>query len=141
MPAFIPVARTPDAAPRWSGGTEFMIAAEFGAAIKSGPDAVDGQQHREHRVGEVRRDQHQAEEAGGLDEQPAGGEHPCPEPVGQRAGDRTGDQEPDGQRQHVDAGPEWGLVERIALQRQPDALQPDDQDELQAATGHRGQRW
>ena len=25
MPAFIPVARTPDAAPRWSGGTEFML--------------------------------------------------------------------------------------------------------------------
>ena len=37
MPAFIPVARTPDAAPRWSGGTEFMIAAEFGAAINPDP--------------------------------------------------------------------------------------------------------
>ena len=37
MPAFIPVARTPDAAPRWSGGTEFMMAAEFGAAISPEP--------------------------------------------------------------------------------------------------------
>ena len=37
MPAFMPVARTPDAAPRWPAGTAFMIAAEFGAAISPTP--------------------------------------------------------------------------------------------------------
>ena len=37
MPAFIPVARTPDAAPRCPAGTAFMMAAEFGAAIRPMP--------------------------------------------------------------------------------------------------------
>jgi hypothetical protein len=37
MPAFMPVARMPDAAPRCSAGTAFMIAAVFGAAISPMP--------------------------------------------------------------------------------------------------------
>ena len=37
MPAFMPVARIPDAAPRSAAGTAFMIAAEFGAAIRPIP--------------------------------------------------------------------------------------------------------
>ena len=37
IPAFMPVARTPDAAPRSAAGTEFMIAAEFGAASSPEP--------------------------------------------------------------------------------------------------------
>ena len=54
MPAFIPVARTPDAAPRWSGGTEFMMAAELGAAIRPEPMPLTANSSGEHRVGEVR---------------------------------------------------------------------------------------
>ena len=37
MPAFMPVARMPEAAPRCAAGTAFMIAAEFGAAIRPMP--------------------------------------------------------------------------------------------------------
>ena len=37
MPAFMPVARMPEAAPRCEAGTAFMIAAEFGAAIRPIP--------------------------------------------------------------------------------------------------------
>ncbi len=55
-------------------------------------------------------------------------------PVGQPPGDRTGDEKRGGHRQQVDAGPQWRLVVVVAVQRQPDALQPDDQHELQAAT-------
>ena len=37
MPAFMPVALIPEADPRFEAGTAFMIAAEFGAAIRPIP--------------------------------------------------------------------------------------------------------
>ncbi len=41
-------------------------------------------------------------------------------------------------RQQVDARPQRRRLEAVAVQRKPDALQPDDQHELQAAAAHRG---
>ena len=43
---------------------------------------------------------------------------------------------PGRQRQHVDARPQGRDGEVVAVQRQPDASQPDDQHELQSAAGH-----
>ena len=57
---------------------------------------------------------------------------------------KRSDREPDigpeieeagGQRQQVDAGPQRRLGVVVAVQRQPDPLQPDDQHELQPAAG------
>ena len=41
--------------------------------------------------------------------------------------------------QHVDAGPQRGVLEAVAVLGQPDALQPDDQHEHQPAAGARGE--
>ena len=103
-------------------------------------DAVAEDQQREHPVGEVDRQQHQAGEAARRDQQPAGGERAGAEPVGQDARQRPGDEEPGGERQHVDARPQRGDGEVVAVQRQPDAGQPDDQHELQAAAGDRAEQ-
>ena len=43
------------------------------------------------------------------------------------------------QRQHEDGGPQRRRLEGIAVQGQPDALQPDDEHELQAAAGDAGE--
>lgn len=48
-------------------------------------------------------------------------------------GQEPGDEETGGKREHIDAGPQRGVLERVAVRRQPDALQPDDQHELQTA--------
>ena len=44
MPAFMPVARMPEAAPRCAAGTAFMIAAEFGRGHQAHADAVEREQ-------------------------------------------------------------------------------------------------
>src|ERR1039458_2984964 len=44
------VAIMPSAAPRWVGGTAFIISARFGGANKPGPEAVEGDDEREHPV-------------------------------------------------------------------------------------------
>ena len=67
------------------------------------------------------------------DDQAGGGEQPGPEAVGEDPGERPDDQEAERQRDHVDARPQRGLAEAVAVLRQPDALQPDDQHELDAA--------
>ena len=48
-----------------------------------------------------------------------------------------GDQESGRQREQEDAGPQRGVGVVVAVQRQPDALQPDDEHELQATLGER----
>src|SRR4029453_15273869 len=50
------------------------------------------------------------------------------------------DQEAEGERDHVDPGPQRRGGEAVAVQGQPDALQPDDQHELEAAAADRGQQ-
>ena len=57
--------------------------------------------------------------------------------VREPAGGRPGDEEAADQRQHVDPGPQRGLRKRVAVLRQPDPLQPDDQDELETAAPDR----
>jgi hypothetical protein len=51
-----------------------------------------------------------------------GGERARAEMVRQEARDRPGQQEPGGERQQVDAGPQRGLAEAIAVAGQVDAL-------------------
>ena len=53
---------------------------------------------------------------------------------------RPGHQEAGRHRQHEDARPQRRLVVGVAVQRQPDALQPDDQHELDAAARDRHQQ-
>ena len=60
--------------------------------------------------------------------------------VGQVAGQRARDQEAGGEREQVDARPQRRVGEVVSVQRQPDALQPDDQHELQAAACHGDQQ-
>src|SRR5579885_731732 len=54
--------------------------------------------------------------------------------VGKIATERPHHNETGHQWQHVDACPERRHLKAIAMQRQPDALQPDDEHELQATT-------
>ena len=56
--------------------------------------------------------------------------------VGQPAGERAHEKEAAHHGRHVDAGPQRRVREVVAVQRQPDALQPDDEHEHQAALGH-----
>ena len=72
-------------------------------------------------------------------EHPAGRERARAVAVGEVPGGRAGEQHPDGERQHVDARPQRRLGEAVAVLGQPDALQPDDQHEHQAAARDGGQ--
>ena len=74
MPAFWNVARMPEAWPRSSAGTEFMMAVVFGGEKTPDADAVQEDQEGERPVVEVGRQQHQQGEAGGAEQHPAGGE-------------------------------------------------------------------
>ena len=73
------------------------------------------------------------------DQHPGGGEDAGAIAVGEVAADRSHDHEADRQRQHVDAGPQRRILEGIAVQGQPDALQPDDDHQIQAAACQCGQ--
>jgi hypothetical protein len=90
-------------------------------------------------VFEVGRQQHQQAEAERRHQHAPGGEGAGAEAVGEDAGDRPDDQQAQGQRQHVDAGPQRRLGEAVAVLGQPDPLQPDDQHEEQATAGDRGE--
>src|SRR5208283_5069725 len=43
-------------------------------------------------------------------------------------------------REHVDAGPQGGAGEVVAVQGEPDPLEPDDEDEHQPAPAYGGQQ-
>ena len=60
MPVFWNVARMPDAAPRWSAGTAFMIPVVFGAANSPMPMPFSSSSAANDGEREVRRQQHQA---------------------------------------------------------------------------------
>ena len=104
---------------------------------QAGAEPVEGDDDRELPVGEVHRDEYQQQEARSGQQRAAHGERLGAELVGQYSGQRRGHQEAGRQRHQVDAGPQRGLAEVVAVQRQPDALQPDDQHELHAAAAHR----
>src|SRR5580704_5010471 len=82
----------------------------------------------------------EAAQAAGGHQQAAGGERAGAEPVRQPSRDRAGDEEPGGEREHVDARPQRRDGEVVAVQRQPDPREPDDQHELQAAAGDRAEQ-
>ena len=104
------------------------------------PEADHQQQQAEPDVVEVHRQELEQEEGERRNQHAAGRERTCAEVVGEVSRRRPGDQEADGQRQHVDAGPERRLREAVAVQRQPDALQPHDQHEHEPAAAERGQQ-
>ena len=100
-------------------------------------DAVEEQARGEQRIGEVDRQQGQQQEAGRRAHHAPGGEAARAEPVREKAARRPGEQHPDRQRQDVDTRPQRRVGEVVAVLGQPDALQPDDQHEHQAAAGDR----
>ena len=59
--------------------------------------------------------------------------------VAQPARQRPGHEETDSQRQQEDARPQRRALVAVAAVGEPDALQPDDEDELQPTARHRGQ--
>ena len=67
-------------------------------------------------VGEVDREELEEREAHGGAQHPAGGDGPGPVAVGQDARGRPGDEEPQGQGQHGDAGPQRRYAEGVAVQ-------------------------
>ena len=100
------VPRMPAATPRWSAGTEPMTADVFGAENRPEPMPLSAISRANEPVREVDRQHDQRDERGRHQQQPADRERAGAETVGQVAGDRAGDQEADGQRQQVDAGPQ-----------------------------------
>ena len=54
-------------------------------------------------------------------------------------GERAHNDKPDGERQHVDPGPERCRLETVAVQGQPDPLEQDDQDDHHPAPGKSGE--
>ena len=88
------------------------------------------------QVREVHGEQVEEQVADPCAHQTEGGNTSSPSSVGDDARERSRDEESDGQGNHVDASPQWGLGEVVAVLGQPDALQPDDQHELQPASSH-----
>ena len=107
----------PPPAPRSPAGRLFITAARLGEANIPIEIPLSSEDDREQRVGEVGRQQHQQHEAERGAEHPAGGERARAEAVGEVAGGRPGDQHPDRQRQHVDAGPQRRVGEVVAVLR------------------------
>ena len=58
------------------------------------------------------------------------------DPVGDQPGHGSGDQHPDRHRQQEDSRPQRRVRVVVSVQRQPDALQPDDEHELESAACH-----
>ena len=129
----------PEPAPRCSGGRLFITAARLGDMNKPLLRPIMRSNGANDPVVEVDREQLEQDEAERGEQHAAGGERPGAVAVGQYPGDRPGDEEPDGEGQHVDAGPQRGAGEVVAVQRQPDPLQPDDQHEHEAAPPDGGQ--
>ncbi len=100
--------------------------------------AVQEQQRGEPHVGEVDREQLQEPEGERGGHHPTRRERPGAVTVGEDARDRPGDEEADGERQHVDPGLQGGLCEAVAVLGEPDPLQPDYEDEHQPSPPERG---
>ena len=99
VPEFWNVERMPEATPRWFSGTLLMIAEVLGAEKTPWPIPLSTSRLGEGGVGEVDREREQPEERRRDQEEAAGREQPRPEPVGEVARRRPGEQEPGRQRQ------------------------------------------
>ena len=140
MPVFMNAAWMPAAPPRWSAGTEFITAAELGAENMPPPMPLAATRSGELPVGEVGRKHEQSEEAQREDHQPDGGDNPCAVAIREVARDRAGREKTDREREQGDARPQRRVGVAVAVQRQPDALEPDDQHELHASAGDGGEQ-
>ena len=128
----------PEAAPRSWAGTELDDGRGVRGGEQAAADPVGQQDQREDPVVEVHRDHQQTDEAGGHDQQATGREQAGAVAVGEPARGRAGGEEAHRQGQHVDAGPERRGLEVVAVLGQPDALEPDDQHELEPTPADRG---
>ena len=139
-PEFIDVARIPEAAPRSSAGTAVHHGGGVGGREHPHPQPVDQDENGERGIGEVDRKHQQEDEGDRGGDHPQGGEPLLAVAVRQPPRDRSGGQEPHRHRHQVDARPQRRRVEGVAVEGQPDALQPEDQHELQAAASHAGEQ-
>ena len=101
--------------------------------------AKQKEQEREPDILEVDRQEGQQHKAHHLDEHACRRKDARPEAVREPATQRDHQDKADEQGQQVDAGPQGGDIKIVAMERQPDALQPDDEHELQAAARDAGQ--
>ena len=125
----------PDATPRCSAGTLLMIDDELGAANMPLPIPFAAMSRAKAQYGKFDRQQHQADEAAAEHDHAGGGHAPGAEAVGEDPGHRPRDEEAGGEGQQEDAGPQRRLAVVVAVQGQPDPLQPDDEHELHPASG------
>jgi hypothetical protein len=89
-------------------------------------------QERERDVGEVHRQRLEEEVGRTRTDETDGGHAAGAEAIGQVAEDGARNHEPDSEGNEGDTGPQWRLGEAVPVLGQPDALQPDDQHELDA---------
>ena len=129
----------PDPAPRCSGGRLFITAGPVRRPERGHDQPGEEQQESEQPVGEVDRQQLKQDERNRRPDHPAGRERPRPEPVRENPRQRPRDQEPGRERQHGQPRPQRRPREVVAVQWQPDPLQPDDQHEHQPAAAQRGE--
>jgi len=109
--------------------------AGVGSGEQAEGQADQEQQQGEPDVGEVHRERLEEQEGHAGHGQPRRRERARPVPVGELAGQRARKEEPDGEGDHVDAGPQRCPLERVAVLGEPDPLEPDDEHELQPAPG------
>jgi hypothetical protein len=127
MPEFWKVAPIPDAEPRSRAGTLLIMAEVFGEANRPEPSPLPRMMSVKAQYGKSTGSSISPVNASALSGSPEVANGRGPYRSGQVPGDRARDEEPGGQREHVDARPQRRVREVVAVQREPDALQPDDQ--------------
>ena len=129
MPEFCTVASIPDATPRIPAGTALMTELVSGGREKAHPDANEQQKSRKRIIVKIDRQPARNIKATEVTSMP-----PVEKILGsigpKIAGNRPRDKKANHHRQHIDAGPQWRLTERVSVNGKPDPLQPDDEHEL-----------
>jgi hypothetical protein len=140
VPAVMNVDPIPAAAPRSEAGTLLITEAVFGAANSPEPAPFSAISTANCQYVKSIGSSSSPRNVTATSSSPAVARIRAPCRSGQPPGQRPGGEEADRQRQQVDPGPQRRLLEVVPVQRQPDPLQPDDQHELHAAAGDRGQQ-
>ena len=140
MAEFWNVALMPAPTPRWSGGRLFMMPARLGEANRPMPMPFSSRISANCQYSKLTGSSSSRTNETAATTIPPVAKGRAPNRSDSQPGGRAGDEEADGQREHVDPGPQRGALEAVAVDRQLDALQPDDQDEHQAAAAQAGQQ-
>ena len=139
-PEFWKVEFMPDPTPRCWAGRLFITPARLGAANAPMARPFRSSSDPERRVVEVDGQEFEQDEGEGGGQHAAGGERPEPKWSERKPESGPAMRKPAVSGQHVDAGPQRRAGEVVAVQGQPDALQPDDQHEHQPASADAGQQ-